>query len=502
MALFAVLSYTSLSSRLLGDAGAGWHIRTGQIILATHSIPRTDPFSSSMSGHTWYAWEWLFDVGVGELDRAAGLNAVVAFAALVIGLTFSLSFRLLTRRGAGLLVALILTMLATSASMIHFQARPHVVSWLFTVIWLWILDSDGPEPEFGNSSGNPAWILPALMLLWVNIHGGFLIGFVLIAIYCVGAAWDWLTLKEERFEDALRKIRARSRVIVLATDFILCAAATLVNPYGYRLHIHIYRYLSNRFLMEHIDEFQSPNFHYAAQKCFAVLLILALIALTFKRKGIGPSHALLVVFAVFSGLYASRNIPVSSLLLILVIGPVFSDKVDEMTNWRNLERQFLDRMKAIELGSRGHLWAVAAVAFTIFVTVNGGRLQSAQLMNAQFDGRRFPVRAVDFLVTHHIPGPVLAPDAWGGYLIYRLYPRLKVVVDDRHDLYGEEFLRSYLKMIHLEPGWQDFLKQHPARVIVLPAGSALSNLLLEVPDWTRIYSDDTAVIFAPSLARD
>ena len=75
VALFATLVFTPLSVRLLGDAGIGWHIRTGQEILATHSIPRVDPFSSTMAGKPWVAWEWLYDVLVGELETLLGLVA-------------------------------------------------------------------------------------------------------------------------------------------------------------------------------------------------------------------------------------------------------------------------------------------------------------------------------------------------------------------------------------------------------------------------------------------
>src|SRR5215813_10464005 len=56
------LTYGSLGTRLLGDAGIGWHIRNGENILRAHSITRTDPFSSTMAGQPWYAWEWLYDV--------------------------------------------------------------------------------------------------------------------------------------------------------------------------------------------------------------------------------------------------------------------------------------------------------------------------------------------------------------------------------------------------------------------------------------------------------
>jgi hypothetical protein len=89
VALLGLLAFTNLSVRLLGDAGIGWHIRTGQLILSTHAIPRADPFSSSMSGQPWFAWEWLYDTLAGWLDSAAGLNAVVLFTAVIIAAVFS-----------------------------------------------------------------------------------------------------------------------------------------------------------------------------------------------------------------------------------------------------------------------------------------------------------------------------------------------------------------------------------------------------------------------------
>src|SRR5712664_2904071 len=145
IALLGLLCFTPLSVRSLGDAGIGWHIRTGQEILATHAIPRVDLFSSTMQGKPWFAWEWLYDILVGGLDRAAGLNAVVLFTALVIAGVFAWTSRLMVRRGTNVLVAVLLALLAASASMIHFLARPHVVSWLFTVAWFWILESTEKE---------------------------------------------------------------------------------------------------------------------------------------------------------------------------------------------------------------------------------------------------------------------------------------------------------------------------------------------------------------------
>ncbi len=232
VAMLGLLVFTALSIRLLGDAGIGWHIRTGQLILAMHAVPHVDPFSSSMAGRPWFAWEWLYDLLVGWLERVAGLNGVVLFTALIIGGVFSWTFRLLVQRGTNVLLALILVLLAASASMIHFLARPHVVSWLFTVLYVWILES--------SEENSRLWLLPPLMLVWVNVHGGFLVGFALLAIYWIAAAWLWLRFSqwptEDRFEEVLRRIRAGRRVRILARTGILSAAVTLINPYGYKLH--------------------------------------------------------------------------------------------------------------------------------------------------------------------------------------------------------------------------------------------------------------------------
>ena len=512
-ALLVLLAYSALSVRLLGDAGIGWHIRTGQLILATHAIPRVDPFSSTMAGQPWFAWEWLYDVLVGWLDRVAGLNGVVFFTTSIIALTFSWVFRLLLRRGTNFLVALVLVLVATSAAMIHFLARPHVVSWLFTLVWFCFLESSEKK-----SAGSPAdnrkhswslWLLPLLLVVWVNVHGGFLVAFALLGIYWLSAVWQYFRLREDRFEDALQKIRAGKRARYLAFIGIVSALATLVNPYGWRLHVHIYRYLSNRFLMDHIDEFQSPNFHLVAQKCFAVLLMLTLVALAAKGRESGlvrASEALVVLFAVYSGLYASRNLPVSALLLILVIGPRLSNalqtfaatfakrRIDSSTR-RAASPHFLQRMQAIESSLRGHLWPFAAIALTCWITFHGGQLGTKPIMNAHFDSKRFPVAAVNYLEQRNVQGPVFAPDFWGGYLIYRLYPQMKVVIDDRHDFYGEQFLKSYLKMVHVEPGWQDFLHEHDVHCIVVAKDSALANILVETPSWLLIHSDDVAAVF-------
>ena len=488
LALLGVLTFTPLSVRLLADAGIGWHIRTGQAILASHAVPRVDTFSTTMNGKPWLAWEWLDDLKVGGLDSAFGLNGVVWFTALAIAAVFSGMFQFLVSRKTNLFAALALVLLAISASMIHFLARPHVLSWFFTLLWFWILDS--PERGCGSDGGLSTrflWILPVSMLIWVNVHGGFLFGFALIGIFWLGSVWTWSRSSNTRIEDSLRKIAAGQHARTLTSVGFVSVLASFVNPYGWKLHKHVISYLSNRFLIDHIDEFQSPNFHGIAQKCFLMLLLISIAALIARGRKLSASQILVVLFAVYAGLYASRNIPISAILLGMVIGPLLPSS--------GSRESFPQRMFAVEARMRGHLWIVAGIVLTFAIVANGGRVGSAQWIDAHFDPQRMPVQAVDYLRSQRAAEPILAPDYWGGYLIYRLYPQVQVVVDDRHDLYGEQFFRSYLRFLHADQGWNEFLREHPADYIILPRKSAMATVLMELRGWKTIYGDDVAVVF-------
>lgn len=487
LVLVATLSFSALSTRLLGDAGTGWHIRTGQLIVTNREIPRTDPFSSTMPGKPWFAWEWLYDVVLGKLDSWGGLNGVVWLTALVIATVFTATFHLLVARGTNLIIALVLTLLAISASTIHFLARPHVVSWLFALLWFWALDSTRRATvELGSARAWRIWFLPLTMLIWANLHGGFLLGLLLLAIFWLDSLCTWFLSKQTRIEEAFEKIAAARRTRTLTWIGLLSLAASLVNPYGSKLHAHIYSYLTNRFLMDHIEEFQSPNFHGLAERCFLFLLLITLATLGARRTRLRLSEILLVLLAVYSGLSSSRNIPVASILLVLIVGPYLPSLAFS---------RFVTKVTAVDSRLGGHLWPILATVATLLIALSGGPTASTRWMNAHFDPQRMPVAAVNAIEQSGLSGPVLAPDYWGGYLIYRLYPRARVVIDDRHDLYGAEMLKSYLRMIRVEPCWDEFLHQHPAETAVLPTKSAIAVILGQSREWKVVYSDQRATVF-------
>ena len=176
--------------RFLLDSDTGWHIRTGELIAATGRVPREDPFSHTLPGSPWFAWEWLTDLGMAKLHEAAGLGGVVLGSLVVLLLAYALLQALMRQWGADPLIATGLTFLAALCSIVHWLARPHLLSILLLVIWLWMVE--------GYRRRGKRWIyaIPVLILLWANLHGAFVITLPILLIYAV-AEWGEQRLRGE-----------------------------------------------------------------------------------------------------------------------------------------------------------------------------------------------------------------------------------------------------------------------------------------------------------------
>jgi hypothetical protein len=192
-------------------------------------------------------------------------------------------------------------------------------------------------------------------------------------------------------------------------------------------------------------------------------------------------------------------------LITLIIAPLLSETAAQtctngnMTLWlrRLFSRatSFGSRMQTLELRFRGHLWIVVVLAVALWACMHHGRLNSTQLIHAYFDDKRFPVEASDYIAAHHIREPIFSLDYWGGYLIYRLYPETRVVFDDRHDLYGDQFIKDDLKVVLVQPTWQKELDQMHVDWVLVPRWSSLANIIRLSSNWIPVHEDGTAVLF-------
>ncbi len=473
---------------LLSDSDTGWHVRTGEVILQNGRVPAVDPFSFTMSGQPWIAWEWLSDVITALAHHIGGLAGVVWVAMLLLGMTAVVVYKEAVAESGHRLIAISLTWLAMSASTIHWLARPHLVTPLMAAVFCRILNSV-------EKKQNPArlWNLPLLTILWANLHGGFFVGIALICTYALG------TGAEELLLGSTKNLRVRSRKYLLAAA--ACALASLVNPYGYRLPLHIAQYLGTSFYFARISEFQSIDFHPVTAAYFETLLILAIAAAVWQLHSRRLTHALLLLSWSHLALFSARNVPIFA----AVAAPSISVAMHEWLESETWSRAFKETLRELEAGvqllakrSRGTARHLAPCFALLLFTVLLAHPHHRKVLRAEFDSSRFPVDAAVFLSEQHLVSPIRLYSSWqwGGYLIYRLWPSLRVFDDGRTDFYGPGFVNEGLRAWDADRDWRRVLDRYQVNTALLPVDSALASVMRERDDWKPVYYDGVAVLFA------
>ncbi|MCS7314457.1 MAG: hypothetical protein RMI94_05225 [Bryobacterales bacterium] len=475
---------------LLGDGDTGWHIRTGEWILAHGRVPDRDLFSFTKAGETWYAWEWLWDVIFGWLHLHWGMAAVVWASLLVLCICGWLLYRMTRERAGDSLIAIAVTFLALAASSIHWLARPHLFTLLFVLVFYAVL-----QRVAEGRTRLLAW-LPPLTILWTNLHGGFFVGILLIGTYAAGE----LLARLLRPEGAERHVHAREFRLYAATA-VACGLASLVNPYGWRLHAHIVRYLAESYHRENIIEFLSISFHHPAAIYFEILLaagaVAALLALLRGRY----AEALLVLGWAHLALLAARNIPIYAFLSAPVIAAAAKEALDglrkaDVAGW-------LRRAASGFAGFASEITAMDRAARAPWLSVLGlgvvGALMASPAaqgkLRAEYDPKRYPAAAVDALGEEFFTGKVFSDDEWGDYLIYRLFPKTRVYIDGRSDFYGAELGKEYWALAQVRWDWQSTLERRAPDLIVLRAETPLASLLKGSGRWQLVYDDGIAIVF-------
>jgi hypothetical protein len=475
---------------LLGDGDTGWHIRIGEWILAHGSVPKTDMFSFTRPGAPFIAWEWLWDVGAALLHDRFGLGAVVLASMLVLCLTFALLYRLVNRRCGNGLVALLLTALAAAGSAIHWLARPHLLTWLFIVIFLTLLES------VREGRTRLLWLLPAITILWTNLHGGFLAGIAILGAYGSGEVLKAMLL-EGAWRDRVRAARASLPYFLTGVG---CAAASLVNPYFYHLHQHIVEYLRDPYEMNHIVEFQSANFRGAGAGFFEAMLALGLGAAVWFAWRRRFGDVVLVVMWAHLGLLSARNIPLYMILAAPVAGVALVAWLKTLSGaalpaWirssAELTRSAWDDIAAMERIGRAHVICVVVLGAVGF----GMTLPRAgKFLKPEYDPEAYPSRALALL--EDPAERIFTGDEWGDYLIYNLWPKgQKVYVDGRSDFYGHEFCEEYIQLVGVKYDWEQTLAKYRVNTVLLPPDAPLASTMKESSRWRIVYDDGSAIVF-------
>jgi hypothetical protein len=469
---------------LLADADVGWHIRTGEYILDHHAVPHVDLYSFSKPGAPWYAWEWLTDLLYGGLHRAAGLKGIVLLAAILISLFALTLIRRMVSRGVHLFVALMVALLAVGGSSMHFLARPHLLTLVLLSISVWMIEEDRKRP-----SSRIWWLVPITMV-WTNLHGGFLALIVVLGLAVAGTAIEAWFGFAATIRDAVRYLK-----LTLA-----CAAASLVNPYGWNLHRHVAEYLRSDWIRNVVQEFQSPSFRSENMLQFEVLLLAGLIvaAAQFRRWKI--VEGLWIVFWAHMALASVRHAPV----FLTITAPIIASQLSEWWNqWTAHVKtsslaHILNLMAADALKGfrRTSAWPVAAVMVLVLLGPPFTSITSVKWPQ-DFPDFVFPTTIVRSHSDLILRSRVLTTDQWADYLIY-VNPAQKVFIDGRSDFYGPEVGNDYIRLTAGAWDWRPLLDKYRFNLALLPVESALAQILKLAPDW-RVLQDDGKRIL---LARD
>jgi hypothetical protein len=495
MPLIFLFTHMGGAQRLLGDGDTGWHIRTGEWILQHRAVPITDIFSYTKAGEPWFAWEWLWDVAFAWLHRQGGMAAVILASLLVLCLTFVLLFRLVGRNCTNILIGFGVTLCAVAGSTMHWLARPHLFTLLFTVIFLALLE----RAREGRT--RMLLFLPALTILWTNIHAGFIVGLSLIGCYAAGELALWL-VEQDRVAAKAALLRSKPYLVT----GLACGAATLVNPYFYHLHVYMFRFLRSSVHTRFINEYQGTNFQNLAAPWFEPIFLLGAVAVVWCLSRKRFAHAFMLAGWLHLGLFAVRNVPVYLLVAAPVVGAMLEDLLPRLrtasaARWigravRGLER-FTEEIAVMDRPARWHL--VSAAVFLIVVSLFYAPSAPKQF-RAEYDPKQYPAGALQVLRSGEFAKSVFTEDKWGGYLIYRLSPGLKVFVDSRFDLYGEQFTETYLDLLYAKYGWQGTFNKYGVDTVLLPIDTPLVGALKESSRWRPVYDDGVVIVFRTETA--
>jgi hypothetical protein len=447
------LAGVAIGIRRLHDNSFLWHLRTGRYIL-DHGIPHHDPYSFSAHGAKWVAQSWLAELLYGVVWRAAGSWGLRLLGAVLGALVAVALYRVALRFANDRVRALGLAMLAFVCLLQVWSERPLMLGLAAMMVVVFVCEA--PTSALGQRA---LITLPIVMWLWANVHGTFALGFLYLGLHLGGR---WL--------DGAPPSRGPERAILRGS--VLAGVLILLNPYGFDLVLFPVRLLGRGDVLSGVQEWQSPNFRDFGGQVFALWIVVMILA--FARRRQGTRDLLVTLVFLVLALWAVRNTG----LAVVVVLPVIARATRK----------------------NGILTDARAPAHRILVAVLGGALAFTVIRaghEANWDLKRYPVKAVDAIAAKHLlGGRLVTTDGWGGYLIGTEWPRQQVFFDDRYDMYPLAVNDAYDSMAQLKPGWDRVLDHYRIEMVLWPRLGPLAQGLALRSDWTRVYADDQAVVYA------
>jgi hypothetical protein len=445
--------------KLLNDPDTYTHIAIGRWIVEHGAVPHVDPFSHTMSGAHWIAFEWLSEVLYAGAFSFSGWSGVVVLAAGSIALAFGLLTRLLLRELAALPV-LVLTMVALVLASPHMLARPHVLALPIMVAWA------GALVRSMDYRLRPPFAALPLLVLWANLHGSVSLGVALIGPAAIEALWQ-----AKRCE--WRAIGAQW--LLFAALAVVAASVTPYGPSTLLMPLIIFGFGDG---LTTIVEWQPQDF----SKLGAFELVLLFVIFTLSRGTTLPPVRALVALGLFHiALAQSRHVDLLAMLVPLYLARPIAQQ---------LNAQIEPVVPVLSTPVRGIVAGIIATA----AAIAGG----AFLRDVTPDPRITPRAAIAAVDLARV-GFVFNDYAFGGYL---LYAGIAPFIDGRGELYGGKFTMRHHHAVTLQdlPDALRLLDEYHIGATLLAPSTPAVALLDRSPGWERVYSDDVAVVHKRSAS--
>jgi hypothetical protein len=461
--LLVVLAVLTVRSRF-DDPDMWWHLKTGEIIWTTHTIPTTDVFSYTTNHHAYIAHEWLSQLLIYAAYRFGGYPGLMLWMCFFTSAILIAGYSLCSLYAENAKVAFLGAMTIWLFGTIGFAVRPQMVGYLLLVVELLLL-------HLGRTR-NPRWFLamPPLFAIWVNCHGSFFLGLIVAGTFLFSSLFDFQKglLTSPRWDPHRRRM--------LAWALMLSGAALFLNPIGikqvlYPLNLMLDQPINLGNVMEwhplHLTEPRGLGFM-GVLVCIFLLLIL-------RRSELFWDELLLLAVGIWLAASHQRMVFVFGILAAPVLSRLLS------TSWEGYNAEH-DR----PLANAAFLVTSLLIAFLAF--------PNRQNLTRQIN-ENSPVKAVEFIKAHHLSGPMLNEYVYGGYLIWAA-PENPVFVDGRADVFEQTgVLAEFGRWATLQSDPKQLLDKYKIDFCLLARSSPMVVVLPLLHDWTAVYSDDNSIIF-------
>lgn len=463
---------TSLSS--LANSDLWWHLRTGLWILQNHALPHDGLFSQS-SELPWIASSWGYDVLVTVAYRILGLRAIPVLL-MLCRTALAVTTFLLARGNRGNFWSAVLLSAIAQYVLADRQPLPLFFSILAFGIALIVL----VQARRSGQVRQLFW-LPALFLVWANVHTGFVYGLLLLGLFLASTTIEqW-----GRHSGVMWFTNGALALPITTTAAVtgLSILATLLTPYGYRNYAVAFAAFGGP-ADKYFADLHSMGFRRPQDYVLMLLTMAAFLALGRRR-----SHDIFSIFLLMSStalsFHTQRDSWLATLVSIAVIaGAISGDEPSDETARTQYRRTY-----------RWSRTGLVTNALVLFVLVMAAwiRIPASREALLRTIGTSYPVAAADYIRENHLPQPLFNNYDWGGFLAWYL-PEYPASIDGRTDLYGGDAFLRYFKVMNAElPPTEEPALAH-ARTLVLPRHSLMGEAFSTLPPFQVAYQDDVAVV--------